>query len=323
MREDKGVTAAGALAITGQAPAAALPWRDAWRLQARNHPWMSGGLLVSVLGVVLMLASGIAEGLAGGAEPLRLAALGGLSGFVATALGAMTGIVIGKVSSRTEDCMLGFAAGMMLAASSFSLILPGLAAAREMTGSGVLGALTVVAGLALGVLLMLGLDRFTPHEHESSGPCGPGCERVSRVWLFVLAITLHNLPEGMAIGVSFAQGDLGVGLPLTSAIAIQDIPEGLAMVLALRAAGVASLPAVLMAGASGLMEPLGALFGVGIAGGLAMAYPVGLGLAAGAMIFVVSHEVIPETHRNGHQTVATLGLMVGFAVMMFLDTALG
>jgi hypothetical protein len=144
------------------------------------------------------------------------------------------------------------------------------------------------------VLLMLGLDRFTPHEHESSGPCGPGCERIGRVWLFVLAITLHNLPEGMAIGVSFAQGDMGVGLPLTSAIAIQDIPEGLAVVMALRAAGVGSWPAVLMAGASGLMEPLGSLFGAGIAGGLALAYPVGLGLAAGAMIFVVSHEVIPN-----------------------------
>ena len=92
---------------------------------------------------------------------------------------------------------------------------------------------------------------------------------------------------------------------------------------ALRAAGVGSWPAVLMAGASGLMEPLGSLFGAGIAGGLALAYPVGLGLAAGAMIFVVSHEVIPETHRNGHQTSATLGLMAGFAVMMFLDTAMG
>jgi len=181
----------------------------------------------------------------------------------------------------------------------------------------------VVAGMALGVVLMLGLDRFTPHEHDSTGPCGPGCERIGRVWLFVLAITLHNLPEGMAIGVSFAQGDLNVGLPLTSAIAIQDIPEGLAVVMALRAAGIKLWPAVLLAGASGLMEPIGSLVGAGIAGGLALAYPVGLGLAAGAMIFVVSHEVIPETHRNGHQTSATLGLMAGFAVMMFLDTALG
>ena len=302
---------------------AALAWRDAWRLQARNHPWMTGGLGLALAALALLLGAGIRDGLSSGGEPLRLAMLGGMAGFAATAVGALAGVTLRQLSQRAEDSLLGFAAGMMLAASSFSLILPGLAAAREMTGSGVLGALTVVGGMALGVLLMLGLDRFTPHEHESSGPCGPGCERIGRVWLFVLAITLHNLPEGMAIGVSFAQGDLSVGLPLTSAIAIQDIPEGLAVVMALRAAGVGSWPAVLMAGASGLMEPLGSLFGAGIAGGLALAYPVGLGLAAGAMIFVVSHEVIPETHRNGHQTSATLGLMAGFAVMMFLDTAMG
>ena len=302
---------------------AALAWRDAWRLQARNHPWMTGGLGLALLAVAWLLASGIRQGLSGGGEPLRLAVLGGLAGFGATAVGALAGVTLRRLSQRAEDSLLGFAAGMMLAASSFSLILPGLAAAREMTGSGPQAALTVVGGMALGVLLMLGLDRFTPHEHDSTGPCGPGCERVGRVWLFVLAITLHNLPEGMAIGVSFAQGDMNVGLPLTSAIAIQDIPEGLAVVMALRAAGIGSWPAVLMAGASGLMEPLGSLFGAGIAGGLALAYPVGLGLAAGAMLFVVSHEVIPETHRNGHQTTATLGLMAGFAVMMFLDTAMG
>ena len=302
---------------------AALAWRDAWRLQARNHPWMTGGLGLALLAVAWLLASGIRQGLSGGGEPLRLAVLGGLAGFGATAVGALAGVTLRRLSQRAEDSLLGFAAGMMLAASSFSLILPGLAAAREMTGSGPQAALTVVGGMALGVLLMLGLDRFTPHAHDSTGPCGPGCERIGRVWLFVLAITLHNLPEGMAIGVSFAQGDMNVGLPLTSAIAIQDIPEGLAVVMALRAAGIGSWPAVLMAGASGLMEPLGSLFGAGIAGGLALAYPVGLGLAAGAMIFVVSHEVIPETHRNGHQTTATLGLMAGFAVMMFLDTAMG
>ena len=302
---------------------AALAWRDAWRLQARNHPWMTGGLGLALLAVAWLLASGIRQGLSGGGEPLRLAVLGGLAGFGATAVGALAGVTQRRLSQRAEDSLLGFAAGMMLAASSFSLILPGLAAAREMTGSGPQAALTVVGGMALGVLLMLGLDRFTPHEHDSTGPCGPGCERIGRVWLFVLAITLHNLPEGMAIGVSFAQGDMNVGLPLTSAIAIQDIPEGLAVVMALRAAGIGSWPAVLMAGASGLMEPLGSLFGAGIAGGLALAYPVGLGLAAGAMIFVVSHEVIPETHRNGHQTPATLGLMLGFALMMMLDTTLG
>jgi len=123
--------------------------------------------------------------------------------------------------------------------------------------------------------------------------------------------------------VSFAEGDMSVGLPLSAAIAIQDVPEGLAVALALRTIGLSPWRSVLVAGASGLMEPLGAIVGLGISSGMAIAYPVSLGLAAGAMIFVVSHEVIPETHRNGHQTPATVGLMGGFAVMMFLDTALG
>ena len=219
--------------------------------------------------------------------------------------------------------MLGFAAGMMLAASAFSLLLPGLEAAEGITGNGFSAAAVVVVGMTLGVLLMLGLDQFTPHEHDKTGPCGPGHEQCSRVWLFVFAIALHNLPEGMAIGVSFSQGDMSVGLPLTTAIALQDIPEGLAVALAMCAAGFRPSVAVLVAIASGLLEPLGALLGVGLSSGLAIAYPIGLGLAAGAMLFVVSHEVIPETHRNGHQTYATLGLMAGFALMMTLDTALG
>ena len=219
--------------------------------------------------------------------------------------------------------MLGMAAGMMLAASAFSLILPGIEAGTALFGSKAPGAAVVVLGMTLGVMLMLGLDRFTPHMHETTGQCGPDSARCTRVWLFVFAIALHNLPEGMAIGVSFAAGDLGVGIPLTTAISIQDIPEGLAVALALRATGLSRLGAVLVAVLSGLMEPVGALVGLGISSGFAVAYPVSLGLAAGAMLFVVSHEIIPETHRNGHQTTATLGLMLGFGLMMFLDTALG
>jgi zinc transporter, ZIP family len=297
---------------------------SAWRQQVYSTPWLSAGLGVSLLAVIVLLAASFWNAINGDhADNLHLAALGGLSGFAATALGAVLAVVLRDVSARSQDVMLGFAAGMMLAASSFSLILPGLDAARAITGNGPAAAFTVVLGMGLGVLLMLGLDRFTPHEHESTGPCGPEAERISRVWLFVLAITLHNLPEGMAIGVSFANGDMNIGLPLTSAIAIQDIPEGLAVALALRATGLSNLKAALVAIGSGLMEPLGAVIGLGISTGFALAYPISMGLAAGAMIFVVSHEVIPETHRNGHQTSATLGLMGGFAVMMFLDTALG
>jgi ZIP family zinc transporter len=296
----------------------------AWRLQARLKPWTTAGLALAAVTVLVMFGQSlwrIAQGEADAA--LRLGMLGGLIGFASTALGALPALVLQRLDQRAEDSLLGLAAGMMLAASSFSLLLPGIEAGSALTGNASLGAGVVITGMALGVLLMLGLDQFTPHEHPHGGACGPGFERINRVWLFVFAIILHNLPEGMAIGVSFSQGDLGVGVPLTAAIALQNLPEGLAVAMALRAIGLGAWPAVAVAAFSGVMEPVGALLGLGLSSGLTLAYPVGLGLAAGAMIFVVSHEVIPETHRNGHQTLATLGLMTGFALMTVLDTALG
>ena len=299
-------------------------WVGSLLAYACDNRAVAVGLTLAVLSILALVMPTVAALASGDAAPgLRNALLGGLAGFAATTLGALPALALRGIAQKAEDSLLGFAAGMMLAASAFSLILPGLAAGAELLGHKGLGAGIVVAGMTLGVLLMLGLDRFTPHEHDKSGPCGPGHERCGRVWLFVFAIALHNLPEGMAIGVSFAQNDLSVGLPLTIAIALQDIPEGLAVALALRGADFSPGKAVLVAAASGLLEPIGALLGVGLSSGLALAYPMGLGLAAGAMIFVVSHEVIPETHRNGHQTPATLGLMAGFALMMVLDTTLG
>jgi ZIP family zinc transporter len=299
-------------------------WAALLRDHLRLHAPAALGLGLALIGVLAMLAQSLVAVASGGAAPgLRLAMLGGAAAFAATAAGALPALVLRRLPQRVEDSLLGMAAGMMLAASAFSLLLPALEAGAAIVGTKPLGAGVVVIGLALGVLLMLGLDAFTPHEHDKSGPCGPGHQRCSRIWLFVFAIALHNLPEGMAIGVSFSQADMAVGLPLTTAIALQDIPEGLAVALALRGAGFGRGRAVLVAAASGLLEPLGALLGVGLSGGFALAYPLGLGVAAGAMIFVVSHEVIPETHRNGHQTPATLGLMAGFALMMVLDTTLG
>jgi len=299
-------------------------WVHLLREHARQNTWAAMGLGVASLGVVLLLLQSLLQ-LAGGTAPpgLRLGLYGGFAGFTGTALGAIPALFMRGLPQRIEDSLLGMAAGMMLAASAFSLLLPGLDAGAVILGSKPLGVGVVVIGMALGVSLMLGLDAFVPHQHQETGPCGPGYERCSRIWLFVFAIAVHNFPEGMAIGVSFSQGDMSVGLPLTTAIAIQDIPEGLAVALALRGAGFSPRYAVIVAALTGALEPVGALLGVGLSSGLALAYPIGLGLAAGAMIFVVSHEVIPETHRNGHQTPATLGLMAGFALMMVLDTALG
>lgn len=290
----------------------------------KDHRMAAAGLVMAGAMVLYLIAQGVYVSLVGQAGGgLQWALLGGTAGFLATALGAVPALGLRHIPQSVEDSMLGFAAGMMLAASAFSLILPALDAGEAMTGHAFSGSLLVVAGMGLGVLLMLGLDAFLPHEHDSTGPCGAGHERCARVWLFVFAIALHNLPEGMAVGVSFAREDFAVGLPLATAIALQDIPEGLAVALSLRAAGLRPWGAVGVAAASGLLEPVGALVGLSLASGLEAAYPIGLGLAAGAMIFVVSHEVIPETHRHGHQTRATLGLMTGFALMMVLDTGLG
>ncbi|WCL49162.1 ZIP family metal transporter [Leptospira sp. GIMC2001] len=254
---------------------------------------------------------------------LIFAMIGSGISFLATAIGALPAFFLSKIQHRTEDIMLGFSAGMMLSASTFSLIIPGLDSGRQLFGSSGLGSMVVVFGMGLGVALMMGLEQLIPHEHEKTGTFGLGQERVSRIWLFVFAIALHNIPEGMAIGVGFSQGDFSVGLPLTIAIALQNLPEGLAVAITLRGVGVPVNRAVMVAAITGLLEPVGAVLGVGLAVGNPIAYPIGLGLAGGAMIFVVSHEVIPETHRNGHQTASTVGLMIGFAVMMVLDTAFG
>ncbi len=298
--------------------------RSALHRHIAAHPFTASGLVIACLAILALFMSGLYDVITGETSTtMRYALWGGFAGFALTTAGAIPGFFLKSLPQKIEDSLLGLAAGMMLAASSFSLILPGLSAGTSITGSALLGALCVVIGMALGVMLMMGMDEFTPHEHTHTGTYGPDTQRLNRIWLFVLAIALHNLPEGMAIGVSFAQGDLQVGVPLTSAIAMQDIPEGLAVVMALRSVGYSPFKSVSIASITGLLEPLGAVIGLTLSSGLAIAYPIGLGLAAGAMIFVVSNEVIPETHRNGNQRFATIGLVVGFALMMTLDTVLG
>ena len=306
-------------------PAARFSLRYQVWAQMQARPFVATGLLLALVSVLFLLGYSVLQIASDRQqlEGLRLAFQGGMVAFVATTLGAVPTLFLRRLPQRTEDVMLGLAAGMMLAATAFSLLVPALDAAGNVLTSKAWASGTVVMGMTLGVLLMLGMDALLPHEHAVVGTVGVGHERLSRLWLFVFAIAVHNLPEGMAIGASFAQADLHVGIPLTTAIALQDIPEGLAVALALQSAGFSAKKSVWVAAATGLLEPLGALLGLGLSSGLVLAYPIGLSLAAGAMLFVVSHEVIPETHRNGHQTAATLGLMAGFAIMMVLDTALG
>lgn len=251
------------------------------------------------------------------------ALLGGLVAAAATALGTLPILFARTIPQKVQDSMFGFGAGVMLAACAFSLVAPGIAAA-ESQGMGPWGAgLTVGAAILLGAAVLLVMDRTLPHEHFIKGREGIEAHRLRRTWLFVFAITLHNLPEGLAIGVGYAGSDPVRGTALATGIAIQDIPEGLVVAVALLAAGYKRAFAVALGMLSGLVEPLGAVLGAAIVGWSAPLLPWGLGFAAGAMLFVISHEIIPESHRKGHEVYATCGLMLGFVLMMLLDTALG
>jgi ZIP family zinc transporter len=251
------------------------------------------------------------------------ALLAGVMAAGATALGTLPVWLQQQTTERTRDALLGFGAGVMLAACAFSLIVPGIAAA-ELRGAGRWGAaLTVAAGLLLGALLLMQLDHWLPHEHFIKGAEGARARALKRTWLFVFAVSLHNLPEGLAIGVAYAGSDPVGAAALATGIAIQDVPEGLVIALALTAAGYSRGLAVLLGAASGAIEPVGALLGAAVIGLSADLLPWGLSFAAGAMLWVISHEIIPESHRQGHESWATGGLVLGFVLMMLLDTALG
>jgi len=211
------------------------------------------------------------------------------------------------------DTSLGFAAGVMLAATSFTLIFPAIE-----TG----GVWITVAGIALGAIFLDRADKWIPHEHFQKGPEGPS-STLRRTWLFILAITLHNFPEGLAVGVGFGGGDVGAGTALAIGIGLQNMPEGLAVALPLLREKYSRGKSLLIATASGLVEPIGGLLGVGAVAMARPFLPLGLAFAAGAMLFVISDEIIPETHSRNNEREATFGVIVGFLIMMSLDNLFG
>jgi ZIP family zinc transporter len=244
-----------------------------------------------------------------------------LAGF-ATTVGAIPGIFIKEMPHKWLDAMLGFAAGVMLAATSFSLVVPGIDYGTEMFGE-VGGVLVVCAGLLLGAIALNLCDKYIPHEHFQSGPEGPSSS-LRKVWLFVIAITIHNFPEGMAVGVGFGTGDVAAGTALAVGIGIQNIPEGLAVMLPLMREKYTVAKALLIASISGFVEPIGGAIGAGIVTISQPFLPWALAFAAGAMLFVISDEIIPETHEDkDHARMSTFALVIGFIVMMALDNLLG
>jgi ZIP family zinc transporter len=236
-------------------------------------------------------------------------------------VGALALAFVGNIPQRLLKPVLRFAAGVMLAATVFGLVQPGI----EEAGGGAYGALVMVAGILLGGILVGFFDRRFPHQHLVKGHEGPS-HRLSGLWLFVIAITLHNFPEGLAVGVGFGQGDeesIRNGLPLATAIGLQDVPEGLAVAAALIGERYGVWKAIGISTLTGLVETAGGVLRVVFVNLSQPLLPWGMALAAGAMLFVISDEIIPEIHSGGFERVATFGVMLGFVAMMFLDTTLG
>jgi ZIP family zinc transporter len=240
-----------------------------------------------------------------------------------TGIGALGVFFFRSLSVKLEDGLLSFAAGIMLAASFFSLILPAIEYGEAMFHSENLAVIIAISGILCGALALFLLNRYLPHEHFLSGYEGPDIKALRRIWLFVIAIAIHNFPEGMAVGVGFAGGDINNGISLATGIGIQNIPEGLAVSISLLSIGYSRALSFFVGFLTGLAEPIGGLFG-----SLAVSYagplmPWFLAFAAGAMLFIISDEIIPETHRKGFEKLATFSLLIGFVCMMYLDATLG
>jgi ZIP family zinc transporter len=261
-------------------------------------------------------------------HPVLQALLAGCFTWGVTALGAATVFLTRGVNKKLLDGMLGFAGGVMIAASYWSLLAPAIEMSR---GGSVPVWVPAVAGFLAGGIFLWGIDRVLPHLHL--GFKMEEAEGISTEWrratLLILAITLHNIPEGLAVGVAF--GAVTAGLPsatipaaiaLSLGIGIQNFPEGLAVSMPLRREGMSRLKSMWYGQLSALVEPVAAVIGAAIVVVAQPALPYALSFAAGAMIFVVIEEVVPESQRAGHADIATMGGMLGFSIMMLLDVAL-
>ncbi len=262
-------------------------------------------------------------------HPVIQALIAGIFTWGMTALGAAAVFFVRQINRSLLDTMLGFAAGVMIAASYWSLLAPAISMAEE---GPLPGWLPAAVGFLLGGLCLRGIDSILPHLHL--GLPTKDAEGVPTSWqrstLLILAVTLHNIPEGLAVGVAF--GAVAAGLPastisaaiiLAVGIGIQNFPEGMAVSMPLRREGMSALKSFWYGQLSGIVEPISCIIGASVVLIARPMLPYALAFAAGAMIFVVVEELIPESQQGGHTDLATMGVMVGFTVMMILDVALG
>ena len=248
--------------------------------------------------------------------------------FLGTMLGsAMVFFMRNKINHRIEKLLLGFAAGVMIAASIWSLMMPSIEMAEE---QGKVAWIPAVIGFLLGVVFLLSLDSLIPHLHLKNDKPEGVKSKLKKTTMMMLAVTLHNIPEGMAVGVTFAGvmiGNTGITIAGTIAlavgIAIQNFPEGAIISMPLKSQGISKTKAFLYGTLSGIVEPIGSILTILLTSVIVPILPYLLSFAAGAMIYVVVEELIPESQSGEHSNIGTIGVAIGFSIMMVLDVALG
>ena len=240
----------------------------------------------------------------------------------ASVIGALLGFVFKKTTHKFSDIVLAFAAGVMLSASVIGLILPSL------EHGGKYPLLVTVVGVFCGALCVNVIDKLVPHLHKLTGVGGEEAhpenqEKLNKVLLFVIAIAIHNLPEGIAAGVGFGTGDVTQALTIAGGIALQNIPEGMVIIAPMLSAGVSPRKTFFCAALTGVVEVIGTLIGYLAVSVSYAILPFALAFAGGTMLYVISDEMIPETHSHGNERGATYALLVGFCVMLITDVLLG
>ena len=243
----------------------------------------------------------------------------------ATVFGALAGFIFRNISHKFSDIVLSFAAGVMLAAAVLGLVMPSLEYGME---KGTLyGLIMTVAGIFAGALALNAIDRLVPHLHKfagvTEGGCGADTSGIDKVILFVAAIAIHNLPEGIAAGVGFGSGDTSQAITIAAGIALQNIPEGMVIIGPMLAAGISPARTFICALITGLVEVVGTFLGFFAVRLSAAVLPFMLAFAGGTMLYVISDEMIPETHAHGSERGATYSLLAGFCLMLVFDVVLG
>lgn len=240
---------------------------------------------------------------------------------MATVIGAIIGFAFKKVSHKFSDIVMSFAAGIMLAAAVIGLILPAI----EYGGGGIGGLIICIVGIFTGAICLNLMDKLIPHLHKLAGPDIEEHKKtkLNKTLLFVLAIAIHNLPEGIAAGVGFGSGDASQAFLIASGIALQNIPEGMVIIAPMLAAGISPRKTLLCAMGTGVVEVVGTLVGYLAVNIATVILPIALSFAGGTMLYVVSDEMLNETHAHGHERGATYSMIVGFCTMLVLDVLLG